>query len=164
VLVNNAGMSPLYSNVGEITEEYYDKVSAVNLKGPFRLAANIGTRMTQGAGGAIINVSTVGAIRPNRRAIVYECAKAGLNAMTVGLADAFGPSVRVNCIMPGGVMTDISKAWDDEFVERMKTGPTLGRPGQAADFAGTALWLASDASAWVSGTIIPVDGGFSRGT
>ena len=105
VLVNNAGMSPLYNHVANITEELYDKVLAVNLKGPFRLTALVGTRMATGAGGSIINVSSVGSIRPYGDIVPYAAAKAGLNAMTVGFAHAFGPKVRVNCIMPGTFLT-----------------------------------------------------------
>src|SRR5262249_24543724 len=99
VLVNNAGMSPLYDQVVNVTEDLYDKVLAVNLKGPFRLTALVGTRMAAGAGGSIINVSSVGSIRPSGDIVPYAAAKAGLNAMTVAFAHAFGPKVRVNCIM-----------------------------------------------------------------
>ena len=78
VLVNNAGMSPLYPDLASLSEEYYDKVHGVNLKGPFRLATLIGTRMAAGDGGSIINVSTVGSLRPGADALVYACAKAGI--------------------------------------------------------------------------------------
>ena len=71
VLVNNAGMSPLYDDLASVTEEYYDKVSAVNLKGPFRLSALFGTRMAAADGGSIINVSTIGSLRPGSRELVY---------------------------------------------------------------------------------------------
>ena len=91
VLVNNAGSSPLYGRLTEITEDLWDKTIALNLKGPFRLCALVGERMTGGTGGSIINVSSVGAVRPTRDIIPYAAAKAGLNAMTVALADAFGP-------------------------------------------------------------------------
>jgi NAD(P)-dependent dehydrogenase (short-subunit alcohol dehydrogenase family) len=164
ILVNNAGMSPLYDDVVSITEEYYDKVAGVNLKGPFRLCARVGTVMAAGDGGSIINVSTVGSLRPSRMELVYAAAKAGLNALTVGLDDALGPKVRVNAILPGAVLTDIAKAWTDDMREGAARATTLGRAGQAADFVGTALWLASDASAWVSGTLIRVDGGADRHT
>ena len=123
VLVNNAGMSPLYDHVADVTEELYDKVLDVNLKGPFRLTALVGTRMAAGDGGSIINVSSDRRrIRPEPTIIPYAAAKAGLNAMTVGFAHAFGPKVRVNCIMPGPFLTDISKAWDMEaFNKRAET-------------------------------------------
>ena len=108
VLVNNAGMSPLYGALSEVSEDLYDKVFAVNLRGAFRLASLIGTRMAAGDGGSIINVSSIAAVQPTPHELPYAMAKAGLNAMTIGLARAFGPKVRVNCIMPGPFMTDIT--------------------------------------------------------
>ena len=109
VLVNNAGVSPVYERLSDVTEELFDKVIAVNLKGPFRLAALIGERMVEAGGGSIINVSSTGAVRPTRDIVPYAAAKAGVNAMTVGLAHAFGPSVRVNAIMPGPFLTTIAR-------------------------------------------------------
>lgn len=162
VLVNNAGMSPRYGGLAEITREYYDKVQAVNLRGPFRLGVLAGTAMAAGDGGAIINISTIGSLRPGPDELVYACAKAGLNALTIGLAEAFGPKVRVNAILPGGVLTDIAKAWPEETVRRASTGLPLGRAGVADDFVGTALWLASRASEWVTGVLVRVDGGNYR--
>ena len=164
VFVNNAGMSPLYPDLGSISEEYYDKVHGVNLKGPFRLGALVGTRMTAGEGGTIINVSTIGSLRPGPNELVYACAKAGLNALTIGLAEAFAPRVRVNAILPGPVLTDIAEAWTEETRASVGARLPLGRAGEAADFVGTALWLASAASAWVTGVLVRVDGGAYRQT
>jgi len=83
VLVNNAGMSPLYPDLPSVTEELWDKVLGVNLKGPFRLTALVGTRMAEGPyGGSIINVSSTGSIRPAPHMLPYDAAKAGLNALT----------------------------------------------------------------------------------
>ena len=118
VLVNNAGMSPLYPDLVSVTEELWDKVLGVNLKGPFRLTALIGTRMAAGPyGGSIINVSSTGSIRAAPHMLPYDAAKAGLNALTEGFAKAFGPTVRVNCIMAGPFLTDISKAWDPKTLK-----------------------------------------------
>jgi NAD(P)-dependent dehydrogenase (short-subunit alcohol dehydrogenase family) len=161
ILVNNAGMSPVYPSLDAVTEEYFDKVVGVNLKGPFRLGAAIGTRMAARDGGCIINVSSIGSLRPGSTELVYAAAKAGLNALTIGLAEAFGPTVRVNGILPGAVLTDIARAWSPEDIERAGQVP-LGRGGTPEDFAGTALWLASGASAWVTGALIRVDGGAFR--
>lgn len=159
VLVNNAGMSPLYDGVDSITEELFDKVLAVNLKGPFRLAALIGTRMADGDGGSIVNISSAAAVRPRADVLPYAAAKAGLNAMTVGLARAFGPSVRVNAIMAGTFLTDVSKAWDmDAFESRAQTF-ALQRGGRPEEIVGTALYLASDASSYTTGAVVTVDGG-----
>jgi NAD(P)-dependent dehydrogenase (short-subunit alcohol dehydrogenase family) len=162
VLVNNAGMSPLYEKYSDITEAYYDKVAAVNLKGPFRLALEFGQRMVAGDGGSIINVSTVGSLRPGSNEMVYCCAKAGLNALTLAVAEAFGPKVRSNCILPGAVMTEITEAWTEEQRQRAFAEAPLKRPGYADDYIGTALWLASEASAYVTGVLIRVDGGIYR--
>jgi NAD(P)-dependent dehydrogenase (short-subunit alcohol dehydrogenase family) len=161
VLVNNAGMSPLYTDLPSVSEEYWDKVSAVNLKGPFRLGSLVGARMAAGGGGSIINVSTVGSLRPGSTELVYACAKAGLNALTIGLAEAFGPTVRVNGILPGAVLTDIAAHWSEEHLEHLSQVP-LGRPGRPEDFTGTALWLAGPASAWITGVLVRVDGGAYR--
>jgi NAD(P)-dependent dehydrogenase (short-subunit alcohol dehydrogenase family) len=159
VLVNNAGVSPLYDKLSDVSEELFDKVIAVNLKGPFRLAALIGERMVTAGGGSIINVSSTGAVRPTSDIVPYAAAKAGVNAMTVGLAHAFGPRVRVNAIMPGPFLTTISKAWDmDLFAERARTFPAR-RAGEADEIVGAALYLASDASSFTTGTILTVDGG-----
>jgi NAD(P)-dependent dehydrogenase (short-subunit alcohol dehydrogenase family) len=159
VLVNNAGMSPRYDTVVDVTEVLFDKVLGVNLKGPFRLAALIGTRMAASDGGSIINISSTGAVRPRADIVPYAAAKAGLNAVTVGLAHAFGPTVRVNGIMCGTFLTDVSTAWDmDAFARRAATF-ALGRGGRPSEIVGTALYLASDWSSFSTGTTVTVDGG-----
>jgi NAD(P)-dependent dehydrogenase (short-subunit alcohol dehydrogenase family) len=160
VLVNNAGMSPLYPDLTAVTEELWDKVLGVNLKGPFRLTALVGTRMADGPyGGSIINVSSTGSIRPAPHMLPYDAAKAGLNALTEGFAKAFGPTVRVNCIMAGPFLTDISKAWDPKTLERGMPHHALHRAGQPAEIVGAAMFLATDASSFVTGAVLRVDGG-----
>jgi NAD(P)-dependent dehydrogenase (short-subunit alcohol dehydrogenase family) len=159
VLVNNAGLSPLYPKPTDVTEELYDKVLNVNLKGPFRLTALIGTRMAAGDGGSIINISSTAAIKPHEDYIPYAAAKAGLNAITVGFAHAFGPKVRVNCIMAGPFLTDISKAWDMEAFERRAQNYALKRGGRPEEVVGAAIYFASDASSFTTGSILAVDGG-----
>ena len=160
VLVNNAGMSPLYGKLSEVPEEMFDKVLAVNLKGPFRLSALIGERMAEGDGGSIINVSSVAAVNPAPNAEPYGAAKAGLNNLTRSFAFAFGPKVRVNSIMAGPFLTDISKAWDMEvFKQRAATRIALKRGGEADEIVGAALYFASAASSFTTGAILRVDGG-----
>jgi NAD(P)-dependent dehydrogenase (short-subunit alcohol dehydrogenase family) len=160
VLVNNAGMSPLYPSVDAVTEELYDKVLAVNLKGPFRLSALAGTHMAANGGGSIVFVSSVASQRPSPNELVYGAAKAGVNNLTTGLAGTFGPTVRVNCIVPGPFLTDISKAWDlEEFTRRAEHAFALGRGGEPHEIVGAALYLASDASSYTTGALINVDGG-----
>ena len=160
VLVNNAGMSPLYESLDKVSEALYDKVLQVNLRGPFRLASLVGGRMAAGDGGSIINVSSIAAVQPGGHELPYAMAKAGLNALTVGLSRTFGPSVRANCIMPGPFLTDISKAWDLEaFAERAETTIPLKRGGQANEVVGAAVYLASDASSYTTGAVLKIDGG-----
>ena len=160
VLVNNAGMSPIYDHVSNVTEALYDKVLSVNLKGPFRLTSLVGTRMVEAGGGSIIMVSSNAAEQPRAGVIPYAAAKAGLNAMTVGFAHAFGPKVRVNCIMPGPFLTDISKAWDLEAFNRgARQTIFLQRAGEPSEIVGAALYFASDASSYTTGAVLPVTGG-----
>ncbi len=162
VLVNNAGMSPLYPSLDRVSEELWDKVLGVNLKGAFRLSASIGTRMMEGAGGSIIQVSSVAAVRPTPIEVPYGAAKAGLHALTLGMARAFAPKVRVNCIMPGAFLTDISKAWDLEAFRRSaEQGIPLRRGGEPHEIVGAALYLASAASSYTTGAVIKVDGGLA---
>jgi NAD(P)-dependent dehydrogenase (short-subunit alcohol dehydrogenase family) len=166
VLVNNAGMSPLYPSVAEITEDLYDKTMGVNLKGPLRLSALLGTAMCASQadgtvrGGAIINVSSTTSQRPSANEVVYGAAKAAVNNLTVSLSRAFAPHVRVNCIVPGPFLTDISKAWDlEQFAQRAKQAYALQRGGEPHEIVGAALFLASEASSYVTGTLVNVDGG-----
>jgi hypothetical protein len=162
VVVNNAGMSPHHDGVATITEEYFDKVSGVNLKGPFRLSTVLGTHMAAAGGGSIINVSTIGSLRPGAGEIVYAAAKAGLNALTIALAGEFGPSVRVNALLPGAVETDIAAAWTPELRASAVRGVPMDRIGRGEDFVGPALFLASERSSFVTGTLLRVDGGAYR--
>lgn len=160
VLVNNAGMSPVYDRPTDITEALFDKVVDVNLKGPFRLSALVAERMSAaGREGSIINVTSMGAVRPRPHILPYAAAKAGLNALTVGMAHAYGPTVRVNAIMAGTFLTDVSKAWDPEVFARRAQTFALGRGGQPEEVVGTALYLASAASSYTTGAVIAVDGG-----
>ncbi len=159
VLVNNAGMSPLYPSNVAVTEDLFDKVIGVNMKGAYRLTSIVGTRMAEGDGGSIINVSSTAAIHAEPNVIPYAAAKAGLNAMTEGFARAFGPKVRVNCIMPGPFLTDISKAWNLELFEQQAKWFALKRGGQPHEIVGAALYFASDASSFTTGSILKIDGG-----
>ncbi len=162
VLVNNAGMSPLYPDLPSVTEELYDKVHAVNARGPFRLSALIGTRMAQGEGGSIINVSTAGTLRPDAGDLPYAMAKAALNAMTLALAGAWAPAVRANLVLPGAFDTDIAQAWSPKAREAAARMNPLGRMGVPDDMAGVCLFLASDAASYVNGAQLLVDGGLFR--
>ncbi|MHA6795433.1 SDR family NAD(P)-dependent oxidoreductase [Pseudonocardia bannensis] len=159
VLVNNAGKSPLYDDLADVSEAMYDSVLDLNLKGPFRLTTLLAGRMRDGGGGSVINVSSVAAIRPDPSAAPYSAAKAGLNALTVALAHAYGPAVRVNAIMPGAFATDISTHWDDEVRTTLAGRAALNRVGRPSEITGAALYLASDAASFTTGSVLTVDGG-----
>ena len=160
ILINNAGLSPLYPSLGEVTEDLFDKVMAINLKGPFRMMALAGEKMAQAGGGSIINISSVASLRPSPNSEPYGAAKAGLNALTGSFASALGPNVRVNCIVAGPFLTDISKAWDMEaFAERAENSIALERGGQPDEIVGAALYVASQAGSFTTGTTVTVDGG-----
>ena len=159
VLVNNAGMSLLYGDPTDVTEAMWDKVVDLNMKGVFRLTALVGTRMVEQGGGSIVNVSSVGSIRPNPSILPYAAAKAGMNSLTAGFALTFGPTVRVNCIMAGPFLTDVTKAWDMDAFAVGAQRHALRRGGQPDEVVGAALYFASDASSFTTGALLRVDGG-----
>jgi NAD(P)-dependent dehydrogenase (short-subunit alcohol dehydrogenase family) len=156
VLVNNAGMGPAVPS-HEVTEQLFDSIVGLNFKGPFRLASQFAKRMSDGAGGSIINVSSSGALRPMPGVVPYGSAKAALNAMTRSLAAEYGPKVRVNTISPGPFLTDISKAWTEDA--RASSPNAIGRPGSPEEIAGAALFLASPGASFVTDALVRVDGG-----
>ncbi|HUP21462.1 MAG TPA: SDR family oxidoreductase [Thermoanaerobaculia bacterium] len=160
VLVNNAGMSPLYDSLESVTEELFDKVIAVNLKGPFRLSALVGRRMVESGGGVILNVSSIAAVQPAPDAAPYGAAKAGLESLTRSLAFALGPTVRVNCIEAGPFFTDVSRHWNLEaFADRAEHDIALRRGGEPEEIVGAALYLASEGASFTTGAVLRVDGG-----
>jgi NAD(P)-dependent dehydrogenase (short-subunit alcohol dehydrogenase family) len=160
ILVNNAGMSPPYDTLINVTEELYDKTLAVNLKGPFRLGVRAGAYMAAQDGGSIINIGTIGSLLASPRELPYACAKAALNSLTVGLAEAYAPTVRCNAILPGAFDTDITRTWTAD----MKSGSyvPLRRLGQPEEIVGAAVYLASDAASYTTGSTLRVDGGVTR--
>ena len=162
VLVNNAGMSPAYDGLVSVTEELYDKVHATNARGPFRLSVLIGERMAQSDGGSIINISSIGSRRPNTIDLPYGMAKASLNALTLGLAGAWAPKVRVNVVLPAATETDMNKGWPAETKARVAESNPMQRLGRPEDVASACLFLASDAASYVNGAQLAVDGGLYR--
>jgi NAD(P)-dependent dehydrogenase (short-subunit alcohol dehydrogenase family) len=157
VLINNAGMSPVAESSLATGEELFDKVFAVNLKGPFRLSALVGSRMAEGDGGSIINVTSTGAIRPLPEFGPYAAAKGGLNILTRAHALEFGPKVRVNAIMAGPFWTDVSKSWREEADKT--TDAAARRIGRPHEIVTSALYLASDDSSFTTGAVLEVSGG-----
>jgi NAD(P)-dependent dehydrogenase (short-subunit alcohol dehydrogenase family) len=156
ILVANAGMGPLVPS-HEVSEALFDSVVGLNFKGPFRLMANVAHRMAQADGGAILATSSIASLRPTPMVVPYAGAKAALNAMVTSMAREYGPKVRVNAIAAGPFLTDISKAWTDEA--RETTDSAAGRPGRPEEIVTSALYLASPASSFVTGTVIRCDGG-----
>lgn len=157
ILVNNAGMSPIAPSSAETEEKLIDAVLALNFKGPFRLSALVGTRMAAGDGGAIVNVSSIGALRPLPEYAPYAGAKAALNVLTVAHAMEFAPKVRVNAILPGSFRTDVARHWPAD--KEATTPAAMKRFGDPEEIVTTLLYLVSDHSRFTTGTLIRVDGG-----
>jgi NAD(P)-dependent dehydrogenase (short-subunit alcohol dehydrogenase family) len=157
ILVNNAGMSPLAPSSEQTSEDLFDKVIGVNFKGPFRLSAVIGQRMFEAGRGSIINVSSSGALFPAPRFGPYAGAKAALNALTGVFAREFAPHVRVNTLSAGPFLTDISKHWSEASKKSWRNAAQ--RAGEPEEVVTTALYLASDASSFTTGSLLRVDGG-----
>jgi NAD(P)-dependent dehydrogenase (short-subunit alcohol dehydrogenase family) len=160
VLVNNAGMSPTYATLEDVTEKLFDTVLNINLKGPFRLGVLVGSRMKAAGGGSIINVSSTGSIRNHPTIVPYAAAKSGLNSLAEGLSQVFGPTVRVNTLMAGPFLTDISQHWDlAANWKAAEESAVLQRIGTPQEVIGAALFLATQASSYTSGVALRVDGG-----
>ncbi|MFT4631019.1 MAG: NAD(P)-dependent dehydrogenase (short-subunit alcohol dehydrogenase family) [Candidatus Pseudothioglobus sp.] len=160
VLVNNAGMSPLYPSLGEVSEDMFDKVIGVNFKGPFRLTALVGERMQRAGSGSVINISSTASYDFPATALPYGGAKAALNGLTQGFAAAYSPQVRVNCIVVGPFATDVAEHWPDS-PDPANPGFTQSgmRVGLPEEIVGAAMYFATDASSYTSGALLRVDGG-----
>jgi NAD(P)-dependent dehydrogenase (short-subunit alcohol dehydrogenase family) len=159
ILVNNAGSSPLAPSSLETPESLFDRIVSLNFKGPFRLMSLVGSRMVEGDGGSIINISSAGALRPRPQIAPYAGAKAALNALTEAFAFEYGPKVRVNTISPGRFLTDVSKAWSEEH--KLNATAALKRSGRPEEIVTAALYLASSKSSFTTGSLVRVDGGIA---
>jgi NAD(P)-dependent dehydrogenase (short-subunit alcohol dehydrogenase family) len=160
VLVNNAGIAPVPPSLGGITEELFDKTVAVNLKGPLRLIGLAAPHMPPG--GSVINISSKSSVRPTPHTVVYAAAKAGLNVLTQATSQELGPrGIRVNGIVCGSFHSDsFDRSIPTEEMEQMLTSHiTLGRIAAADEIVGTAVYLASEASAYMTGSLLALDGG-----
>jgi NAD(P)-dependent dehydrogenase (short-subunit alcohol dehydrogenase family) len=160
VLVNNAGIAPVPPSLLGVTSDLFDKTIAVNLKGPLRLMALSAQYMP--AGGSVVNISSKASIYPSPFTVVYAAAKAGLNALTKAAAQEFGSrGIRVNSIVCGTFHTDSLHASlpSEEAQAQMASKVALGRIASAREIVGTALYLASDASSYLTGELIMLDGG-----
>jgi NAD(P)-dependent dehydrogenase (short-subunit alcohol dehydrogenase family) len=165
ILINNAGMSPVAPSSLETSEQLFDKIIAVNLRSVFRLSALFATHMRERGGGCIINISSSGSLRPRPNFAPYAAAKAGLNLLTTTFAQEFGPSVRVNTVMPGPFHTGATSGWSksEEFALHAKRTLPLGRAGEPSEIVGAVLFLASDGASFTTGACLTVDGGHSIG-
>jgi NAD(P)-dependent dehydrogenase (short-subunit alcohol dehydrogenase family) len=160
VLVNNAGIAPVPPSLLGVTAELFDKTIAVNLKGPLRLSALAAEHMPAGA--SIVNISSKASLHPTPFTVVYAAAKAGLNALTKAAANEFGPrGIRVNAIVCGTFHTDSLHASipTEALQAQMTANISLARIASADEIVGTALYLASDASSYLTGELITLDGG-----
>ena len=160
ILHNNVGIEA-FGDLLELTEASWDRVHEINLRGAMLAARAAMPHMIRQGGGSIINVSSSGSIRPAPDMLPYAAAKAGLNALTEGLAKAFGPTVRVNTLMAGPYLTDISKAWNLSEQNNPFRHLPLQRAGDPREIVGAALFLMSDASSFTTGSILRADGGFA---
>ncbi len=161
ILVNNAGMSPVLRSPADVTEAMFDEIVNVNLKGLYRLSALVCERMAVGNGGSVINVSSTASVITPPAVAPYAAIKAGVNAATKAFAKAYGPKVRVNCIMCGPFRTDLTASFIDSepFQKGVKMRVPLRRVGEPDEIAGAALYFASDQSSFTSGAILTLDGG-----
>jgi gluconate 5-dehydrogenase len=149
-----------------LTEADYDFILDINLKGPFLLSVAVGKAMLARGQGNQINVVSLNNDRPLRGVMPYAMSKAALGHMTRSLAMEWGPrGVRVNAIAPGFVLTDLTrKLWSQPTMQAWgETNTPLKRLGEPDDMVGAAIFLASAASAWMTGQVLYVDGGFSAG-
>ena len=166
ILFNNAGMN-IRQPITEVTEENYDQIMAVNLKGLYFLSQKVGQQMIErGNGGKIINIGSLTTGYALAKVSVYTATKGAVGQLTKGQAVEFGPhNIQVNAICPGFILTSLTeKMWADQTMRDWGEGRVaLNRLGTPEDLVGTAVFLAAAASDYVSGQCIYVDGGFMAG-
>lgn len=161
ILVNNAGITR-DALTRKMTDEQWDMVISVNLKGVFNLTRYVGPTMEEAGSGSIISISSVVGEYGNIGQINYSAAKAGIIGMTKTWAKEFarkGAAVRVNCIAPGYTMTDILKTVPQDLLDKFAKLTMLGRLGQPEEIAKAALFLASDDASYITGHCLSVNGG-----
>jgi len=164
-LINVAGVNRRKPTM-QISEEDYDFVLDINLKGAFLLSQAVGQQMLRQGSGCQINIASLNTDRPLKNIAPYAMSKAALGHMTRSLALEWGEhGVRVNALAPGFILTDLTeKLWSDKTMRQWgEINTPLRRLGQPEDMIGTAIFLASEASKFLTGQIIYVDGGFTAG-
>ena len=164
-LLNVAGVNNR-KRVETFTVEEYDFILNINLRGAFFLAQEVGRHMIERGGGSLMNIDSLNTYAPLKGVIPYAMSKGGMSIMTRGMAMEWGGSgVRVNAIAPGFTLTALNrKLMSEPAINQWALSNTpLGRMGEPEDMLGAALFLASDASAFMTGQVLYVDGGFSAG-
>jgi NAD(P)-dependent dehydrogenase (short-subunit alcohol dehydrogenase family) len=162
ILVNNTGTNPFYGPMVEAEEWAWDKTVAVHLKGLFFLSQEAARVMIESGGGKIINMASVGGFRPAAMQGIYSMTKAGVISLTKSFAlELAAHNIRVNAIAPGLVNTRFSDDLHNrkEDLDRILDRSLIQRFGEPEEMAGAALFLASDASSFMTGAVINVDGG-----
>ena len=162
IAVNNAATNPHFGPMLDSEESQWDKTYEVNVKGYFWLAQAAAPHMERAGGGSIINIASVAGLQPATAMGIYSISKAAVIAMTKQLAQELGyAKIRVNALAPGLIKTKFSSAlWSNEDISDKITGSTpLGRIGTVDEVAAAALYLASDAAAFTTGTVMTMDGG-----
>ncbi|NMT62969.1 SDR family NAD(P)-dependent oxidoreductase [Marinobacter orientalis] len=162
VLVCNAATNPVYGTTAEMTDDAWDKIMDTNVKGTFWLTNMVLPQMAEKGEGAVVLLSSIAGIRGNTTIGTYGVSKAAEAALARNLAVEWGPKgIRVNSIAPGLIKTDFAKAlWEDPVrVKRAEDKTPLRRIGEPVDIAGLAVFLATKASAYITGQVIVADGG-----
>ena len=150
----------------QVDEDDYAYILDINLKGAFQMAQSVGRNMLQRGRGSIINIDSLNTYAPLKGVVPYAMSKGGMQMMTRGLATEWGPKgVRVNGLAPGFILTDLTrKMWSQPIMQDWNLNNTpLKRLGEVHDLVGTAIFLASTGSAFMTGQTLYVDGGFSAG-
>jgi NAD(P)-dependent dehydrogenase (short-subunit alcohol dehydrogenase family) len=163
ILINNAGTNPYFGPLIDADPAAWDKTFEVNLRGYFLLTQLVYRAWMEQHGGAVVNIASTGGLRPSVGLGVYDVTKAGVIMLTRQLARELGGRVRVNCIAPGLFKTRFAEAlWANEAVlERVTQSNPFGRIGNPEEIAGAAVFLVSDASSYVNGQVLVIDGGTS---
>jgi dehydrogenase/reductase SDR family protein 4 len=163
IIINNAAVNPVFGPIQDTEIRAFDKIIDVNLKGPLELCQLAYPILKQRGGGSIINISSIGGITPEKNIAIYSVSKAALNSLTQAMAQDWGAdNIRVNAICPGLIKTKFSEAlWNNEkILNRFLDKLPIKRAGNADDIAGLAVFLASDASSYCTGSIYMMDGGY----